>query len=90
MAEATKTNSSANTAADGGAQASPSPIIVEVRKKQKRKRIKQLRKGRGKLFNQVEESMAELREEGAISDDAQVVVLVVREKPRRRFGRWKF
>lgn len=57
-------------------------LIVEVGKKQARKRVKQLREGRGKLFDEVQDALEQLRTEGAIGANAQPVVIVVREKSR--------
>lgn len=59
-------------------------LVIEIAKKQKRKRIKQLREGTGKLTEKVRDILDELREEGSIGADAQPVVIVVRQKPKRR------
>lgn len=74
---------------DGQTAASaPSMMVVDMGKKQSRKRIKRLRKGKGSLMEKVTEMLHELQEGGAVSDARQPVVIVVREKARRwRFGR---
>jgi hypothetical protein len=55
-------------------------LVVDFGKRQSEKRVKQLRKGRGKLVGRVDQIVAELVEAGAIDRDAQPVVIVVREK----------
>ncbi len=55
-------------------------IVVDLNKRQTKKRIKKLRKGRGKLLGQIGEVISELQETGTIGADAQPVVIVVREK----------
>lgn len=64
-----------------------SPILISLGKK-KRKNIKKLRKGRGPLMETIEETMAELKSHNKIQADAQPVVIVVREKRRRRLRGW--
>lgn len=58
-------------------------VVVDLGKK-KRKDVKRLRKGSGKLAAMVDDSLAELRTAGAIGESAQTVVVVVREKTRPR------
>lgn len=58
------------------------PILIDLGRK-KRKAVKKLRKGRGKLMDDIGEVIAELKSEGAVAEGAQVVVVVVREKRRR-------
>ncbi len=58
-------------------------IVVDLNKRQTKKRIKQLRKGRGKLLGQIGDVISELQEAGTIGADAQPVVVVVREKPEK-------
>lgn len=70
--------SSTTTAVDGA-----SFLVVDIGKKQKRKDIKGLRKGSGKLTEKVKELIDELREQNTISAAAQPVVIVVREKAKR-------
>ena len=59
-------------------------IVVDVRRKYRRKHIRRLRKGRGKLMNKIEELVADLRETDSLGDNVQPVVVVVREKKKRR------
>ena len=60
-------------------------VLVDLGKK-RRKHIKRLRKGRGRLMRQVDDTVAQLKEEEAIDPNSQVVVVVVKEKPKSR--RW--
>ncbi len=46
-----------------------------------RKRIKKLRRGEGRLMEKVEDTLADLEEQGVIEASAQTVVIVVRQEP---------
>ncbi len=64
------------------------PLIVDLGRKP-RKQIKRLRKGRGKLFAKVTDTLQELKTASTISSNAEPVVVIVREKrrtPKRRRG----
>lgn len=63
------------------------PVIVDMGKKTK-KQIKQLRKGRGKLLDAVNDTLHELRTAGSISASAQPVVIVVRQRPTLKSVLW--
>ncbi len=63
----------------------PLPIIVDLGK-QGRKRVKGLRRGTGRLMDEVNGCLAELRTAGTLSATAQPVVVIVRQKGRRRLG----
>ena len=63
------------------------PIIVDIGKKRK-KQIKQLRDGRGKLMDEVNGLLDELRAAGSISASAQPVVVVVQQKRKARSLMW--
>ncbi len=63
------------------------PLIVDMGKKRK-KQIKQLREGRGKLMDKVNGLLEELRASGSISESAQPVVIVVQEKLKTRSLLW--
>jgi len=56
--------------------------------KKKRKQVKKLRKGRGRVMNKIQDVIDGMREDGDIDPTAQAVVVVVRQK--RRKGRWRF
>lgn len=63
------------------------PIIVDLGR-QKRKQVRRLRKGEGKLMAEVADSIDELRREGQISGAAQPIIVIVREKRKQRLARW--
>ncbi|ACY13732.1 hypothetical protein [Haliangium ochraceum] len=75
MAEAT-TNKTAPSNND-------SLIVVDVGKKFRRKQIRKLRKGRGKLMGRVEQLVSDLQDNDALGDNAKPVVIVVREKKKK-------
>jgi uncharacterized membrane protein (UPF0127 family) len=54
-------------------------IVVDIGSRS-RKQIKQLRKGKGKLMDKVNECLGELKASGSISTAVQPVVIVVKEK----------
>jgi len=58
------------------------PIVLDLGK-QRKKRVKELRRGEGRLMDEVNASIEELRTAGALASDAQAVVVVVREKRRK-------
>ena len=64
---------------------SPSPLIVDLGRK-RRKDVKKLRKGGGKLLDKVTSTLQELKTAGTISSSAEPVVIIVREKSRRGKG----
>ena len=51
--------------------------------KQTRKRVKRLRKGQGKLANDVTATISNLRSKGELGENAVPIIFVVREKPKR-------
>jgi hypothetical protein len=64
--------------------ASPSSGVVIVDMgKQKRKDIKALKEGTGQLMDEVRDTLAELRNNGTISSNAEPVVLIVKERMRK-------
>jgi hypothetical protein len=81
MASSIDTSVPAATSATSAANSS-APIIVDLGKK-KRKQIKQLRQGRGKLMEEVQQTVDELKSAGTISGNAQPVVLIVRPRSAR-------
>lgn len=60
-----------------------SPVIIDLGKR-KRKQVKKLRRGEGKLLDDVNGAVAELRTAGTLNSDAQPVIIVVREKRGRK------
>lgn len=67
------------------AENATAPVVLDLGK-QRRKRIKQLRRGEGRLMDEVNASIDELRTAGALAADAQAVVIIVREKRRKMRG----
>ncbi len=61
------------------------PVIIDLGK-QKKKRVKRLRKGQGRLMSDVALALDELKTEGVVKEGAQPVIVVVREKSKKR--RW--
>jgi Family of unknown function (DUF6200) len=59
------------------------PVIVDLGK-HRRKAIKNLRQGQGKLMAEVSKCIQDLQAAGTVSSSAQPVVIIVREKRRKR------
>lgn len=59
--------------------AGKSPIIIDLGKRSPKK-IKQLRRGKGDLLDEVQQCLDELAENGKITKTAQPVIVVVTEK----------
>ncbi len=55
------------------------PVIIDLGKR-RRKQVKRLRRGEGKLLNDINGAVEELRTAGTLGADAQPVIVVVREK----------
>jgi hypothetical protein len=68
-----------------GAGEENAPIVIDLGKK-KSGRVKKLRKGRGPLMDDIIDSIAKLRADDTISKEAQPVIVVVREKKKKRKG----
>jgi hypothetical protein len=73
-------------AEDNNGSATDSPIIIDMGKK-KKKDIKRLRKGKGKLMSDVDNCIQELRDTGEITSSVRPVVVVVAQKQTRQ--RWQ-
>ncbi len=73
----------ATTSSDASAKAdAKAPVIIDLGK-HRRKRIKDLRRGKGRLADEVSGCVEELKAAGTLASSAQTVVVVVREKRRR-------
>jgi hypothetical protein len=60
------------------------PLVIDLGR-QRRKDVKRLRKGQpGKLSEEILETIANLRAQNTIAANAHPIVVVVREKPRKR------
>jgi hypothetical protein len=57
----------------------PRAVVLDLGK-HKSKRVKDLRKGRGRLLGDIERAVDELRAQGVLGADAQTVVVVVERK----------
>jgi hypothetical protein len=56
--------------------------------KKNRRQVRKLRRGKpGRLMNRVEEALEHLRENGALAADTQPVIIVVRQRAKRRRNR---
>lgn len=75
----------AKTPAAASSEQNDNLIVVNVGKKYKRKHIRRLRKGRGKIMDRVEELVAGLREEQALAPGAQPLIIVVRQKKKKNY-----
>jgi Family of unknown function (DUF6200) len=62
---------------------SAAPVVVDLGKK-RRKLVRQLLDGQGKLLDEVNGAIEELRAAGTISASAQPVIVVVRPKRKNR------
>lgn len=63
------------------------PIILDLGKKNRRQ-VRKLKKGKpGRLMNRVEDAIEHLRENGAITETTQAVVIVIRQRAKRRGNR---
>lgn len=59
------------------------PIIIDLGK-HRRKRVKDLRRGTGRLADEVNDCIQELQAAGTISASAQTVVIVVQQKRKSK------
>jgi hypothetical protein len=57
-------------------------LLVDLGK-QKRKQVKRLRNGTGKLVGEVQRCIQELQAAGKLSESSQPVIVIVREKRQR-------
>ncbi len=58
-------------------------VILDLGK-QKRKKVKRMRKGRGGLMGEVQEAVDNLRANGAVDAAASPVIVIVREKAKKK------
>ena len=62
--------------------AEQAPVVLDLGK-HRRKRVKQLRRGEGKLMTDILDALQELKLAGTLNSTAQPVVIVVQQKRRR-------
>jgi len=67
--------------------AAAEPIIIDLGK-QKKKRIKRLRQGYGRLAEDVADAVEELKVSGVVEGAAQPVIVVVRQKKKKTAWGW--
>lgn len=60
-------------------------IILEFGR-QKKKRIRDLREGRGRMFRKVVTAISELQKAGEVGDSVQPVIVIVKQKRSSRKG----
>ena len=60
-------------------ESGPQLVVVELARRRSPEQIKRLRRGRGRLVDDIDDTLLELVKSGTISADAQPVVIVVRE-----------
>ena len=80
MAEATKNGNGTAVAEQ------KSMLLLDLGTKSK-KNVRKLRKGRGKLMSRINGTIEDLKTEGEIGENSQVVVVVVKQRDRKR-GWW--
>ena len=78
-----RTAASKGGSSSSGASKGASPVVVDMGRYSK-KRISSLRKGEGPVLDDVQEAIAQLKDDGKITAQAQPVVVIVREKRTRR------
>ena len=61
------------------------PVVIDLGKK-KKKDVRKLRKGSGKLMSRVATCIQELKANGKIAPTAQPIVIVVQQKKKKRAG----
>lgn len=66
-----------------------SPIIVNLGKKP-RKRVKRLKKGKGKLMDRVADTIDEVCASLEGNEQVVPVIVIVREKPKKKMKFWPF
>lgn len=59
-------------------------VVIDIGKR-KRKLVRKLRKGEGRLADEIEHTVGQLKSEGVLDADAQTVVVVVRQKPKNNW-----
>jgi hypothetical protein len=76
---------SESATANKSTKTSPDPVIIEVGRRGK-DQINKLRQGRGPIRRDIDSVLGQLRESGDLAQDAQVVIVVVRQQRRPKAG----
>ena len=66
---------------DGAAKGSTEAVVIDMGKKS-RKKVKKLRRGRGPLLEEVNDTITELQAEGKLEAGVAPVIVVVRGKQK--------
>lgn len=74
-----------DTKLGGSATTHGDPIIVDIGKR-RRKQIRGLRRGKGKLMTRMNDLLGEMKKNGTFSGSAQPVIVVVQQKRKRKKG----
>jgi hypothetical protein len=85
MATSTITPTEPKAAAATNTGNGTSPIVLDFGK-HRRKAVRALRKGEGKLMGEVSAALEELRASGAVSSSAQPIIIIVQQMSRRNNG----
>jgi len=78
-------NLTPNQKATVAAEGKPRVVVIDIGKKQRKKAIKRLRQGRGKLMPKIDSAIKEIQKEAGAAEALPVVVVVERKKRSRRF-----
>lgn len=70
------------------ALSSEKPMVVIDLGKKSKKQVKRLRKGTGRLMDRVADTVDQLRADGEVKADAQIVVVVVKQDDDRKGMFW--
>ncbi|MEZ4766987.1 MAG: hypothetical protein R2844_00980 [Caldilineales bacterium] len=74
--------------ANGSTVAEPESMMLLDLGSKSKKSIRRLRKGRGKLMRRVASTIDDLKADGEIAENSQVVVVVVKQKAKKMKGWW--
>lgn len=67
-----------------GEQGKNRAVVIDLGKK-RRKQVNDLRKGKGRLLDKVQELVGGMKAEGQLSESADTVVVIVEKKRRKTF-----
>jgi hypothetical protein len=65
----------------------PDPVVVELGTRGKGQ-LRKLRQGRGRLLRDIDDVVADLQQSGEVAADAQVVIVVVKQRPEAQDDCW--
>lgn len=60
-----------------------SVVVIDIGKRYRRKHVRRLRKGRGRLMRKLEGLLGDLREDKSLGDNVKPIVVVVKQKRRK-------